>query len=807
MFKLLVKSILRLILKNKVLSLVKIIGLTLGAAVFLLAGLYCIGELKFDKQHKNYKDTYRYVHRVNTPEGIQSFAFTSATTGPALQERFPEVKDFTRLIFPLVSVSNKDADVIFYERKFGFADPNFFQIFNFPLAYEGDPSVVLNEPLSVVLTPASASRYFGLENPIGKTLLIGAELMFTVTGVVQEIPYGSHIDFEFVASLSSLEVIKNHPVISQQIPASLNLETKGFNAFFTYLLLTPGSDPGNLVTKFPEFIEEFRGKGRSERLKPYLQNLESIHLESDLLYEIQPNGSSKTVLVFFSVGLLIIVIACINYINLSTAECINRAPGIGLKKVLGVGEASLVLTHLTETAALAVLSLVMSCLFVWFALPGFNSMVARRIDFLSSETILLVMGVFMVIVFISGAYPALTISRTPTLDALKGVRQTKASAFSLRNVLVFFQLLASFCLFTISFLIGGQLKFLLNKDPGFDAKQVVVINAISASPAIRATMKTQLIADPNVQAAGMCSMPPGGSLMSLGITLPENSSDEDRRIGVYHSFVDHDYLKALGVQVKEGRFFYELMETDSSSYVIVNEAAAREIGTGTINKKLQLPGIFSKESVVKNVIGIINDFNFASFHDDVKPLVLEYGPEHGNYFLVRMEASAASETVNRIHQLWKETMPMIPFDYSFLDQNFAKFYQEECYQEQVISYISIISIVLASLGIFGTTLFLVERKSKEVGVRKVLGADHTAILLMLFKPTFYLLVFSCATAIPVASMLSDEWLKQYPLKVPFSPLLFVLAFFIMLFIVLATVLYHFLRITRINPTEVLRQGN
>jgi len=807
MLTLLIKSVLRLILKNKLLALVKIIGLTLGTVVFLLTGLFCAGELKFDTQHERYNDIYRYVHRVNTPDGIQNFAFTSATTGPALIERFSEVVDFTRLIFPLVSVSSNTADVIFYERKFGFADANFFKLFNFQLAHGSNPDVVLKEPLNVVLTPASASRYFGLENPIGKTLLVSGELVFTVTGVLKEDPTASHINFEFIASFSSLEVIKNHPVISQQIPASLNLESKGFNAFYTYLQLSSGSTPGNLEGKFPEFIEEFRGKGRSERLKPFLQGLGSIHLESNLLYEIQPNGSLNTVLVFLFVGLLIILIACINYINISTAEFINRAPGTGLKKILGVTRVSLLVSHLAETSALALLSLLMSCLIVWIVLPGFNSIVMRQIEFLSSETFLLVLCVFFVVVVFSGTYPAITISRIQTMEALKGVTQKRSSAFSMRNVLVFIQLLASFCLLAISFIIGDQLKYLLNKDPGFEARQVIVINAISADPVIRATMKTELIADQSIQAVGMCSIPPGESLMSLGISLPENSSDEDRRIGVYQSFVDHDFLNALGVSLKDGRFFHELTETDTNAYVIINEAAAKQIGTGVMNRALQLPGVFAAESVVKNVVGIFSDFNFASFHDDVKPLVLEYGPEHCNYFLVRIDASEASEVIDHIHKKWKAVMPMIPFDYAFLDQKFAKFYRNEQYQKQIISCISVISILLASLGIFGTTLFLTERKSKEVGVRKVLGADMIAILLMLFKPTFYLLLFSCGVAVPVARVLGDEWLRRYPFRIQFSPQLFVSSFLIMLAIVVLTVLYHFLKITRINPTEVLRQGN
>ena len=576
---LLFKSTFRLILKNKVLSAIKMTGLSIGSAVFLLTSLFCISELGYDKQHTHYPRIYRYVHRVNTPEGLQSFTVTSATTGPALKERFPEVEAYARFAIPaLITIRNTMKEESFNEHKFAFVDSSFLDFFSFPVFNEKKTAGLLKDPLSVVLTPSTAKKYFGSENPVGSTLLINGELLFTVTGVLKEDPSNTHFYFDFLASFTSLDAIKNHPTISKQIPLSLALEEKGYATFQTYLMLAPDANSQNLIAKFPAFIEDFRGKGKSERLKPTLQNLSSIHLTSNLLFEIKPNGSLKDVYIYFFIGLLVVAISCINYINISTAEFLNRSKGIGLKKILGVTRTSLLWTHVGETAILSAMSLLAGCVIALLLLPSFNSMVNRSLDFFTLETGVISITVFFLIVIISGVYPAVQITKAPTLLAFKGNMNVKSPAFSLRNILVSFQLVVSFGLLTLSFLIYNQLDFLLNKTLGFDSGKIMVLDASTASSAQRDVLKKELVKNSTTTEVTMCSTPPSQSHFTFALALPENSGDDERRLMFYHNYVDADYAKALGLTLNQGRFFDASNPGDSTRYVVTNSAGAIALG-------------------------------------------------------------------------------------------------------------------------------------------------------------------------------------------------------------------------------------
>jgi putative ABC transport system permease protein len=786
------------------LASVKISGIALGSAVFLLTSLFTLHELDYDKQHASYNRIFRYVHVVNSPDGIDQYAFTSATTAPALVERYPFINAYCRLIFPAVSVRNAKSVESFNEVKFGFADRNFFTFFNFPLAGETDLKTILDDPMEVVLTPAASKKYFQDEDPVGKTLVINGELLFTVTGILKEAPSKSHLNFDFIASFASLDVIKNHPLISQQIPASLNLETKGFAAFYTYLQLSSASAEEKLIQLLPSFIEDFRGQGRSARLKPTLQELQPIHLESDLLYEIAPNGSLRLVQVFFSVGLLILIISCINYVNISTAEYINRSPGIGLKKILGINRSSLVLTHLVETSLFCAISLLTGMFLAFLAMPWFNTLVNRDIVFFRIETAIVISFTFLLTVIISGIYPALHITKARAIETFRGTSLITPGSFGLRNSLVFVQLVSSFCLLIFSILIYQQVDYILHKDLGFDAPQVLAVNATTTPPEKRVTFKSRLIGNKNILAVGMCSTPPGESFFSYGINYPENTADEERRIAAYQSYVDTDYLTALGVDLLHGRF-YGNQDVDSGNYIIINSAAAAALGESPLNRDVEIPGVFIVGKIRKNIIGIIQDFNFASLHESIEPLALEYSPDKCRYLLVRIEPNSAASSIRTIENIWKETMPGEPFDYTFLDQRFENFYHDEQHQKLIFSFVAVVAIVLACMGIFGTTLFLAQRKTKEVSIRKILGSGSVGIMLMLFKPSFLILLLSCLAGTPVAIFLGNHWLSQYPYHIDVLLWWFPATFLVMLVIVSLTVLYHFLGITKINPVEVLRK--
>jgi putative ABC transport system permease protein len=803
MLHLLIKSTLRLLSRNVGMSVLKITGLAVGSAVFLLTTHFCLDEIHYDNFHPDADLIYRYVHRVKSDEDMQSFAMTNALTGSALKERYPEVHDFCRMVVPPLSVRNPRTDIGFNERHFAFADSNFLSMFHFPLS-NGNRQA-LREPLSVVLTPSMAKKYFGDEDPVGKTLIVAGELEFIVRGVFQEDFRMSHFNFDFVASFSSLDVFKNNPRIANQIPASLNLEKKGFNAFYTYLKLAPGS-AAELEAKLPAFIEDFRGKGRSERLKPTLQSMRSIHLESNLLYEIDLNGSTLLVYVYFFVGALVLLVACINYVNISTAELLNRAKGIGLKKILGVTRSSLIVNHLGETGVITALSLGVGASLVIIASPLFNTMVNRNILFLDSTGWLLLAGIFFVTVLLAGLYPSFVIARARGLEAFRGTIHVSRASLILRNALVFFQLLVSFCLVTISLLIYFQLDLLLHKDPGFDSDQVIAVNAVAVTAEQRILFKEKLITLNGVEEVGMCSTPPGEALFSYGLTLPEHQGDEDKRVLVYQSYIDANYLKALGVALDSGRMFDPTNGADSTQYIVINSAMVDAMGPAVQTRTLNLPGLVGDPSK-KSVIGVFNNFSFASFHRAIDPLMLEYNPRQCRYYLIRFRGDGAAEVVKAIQKAWRENLPTLPLDYEFIDQRFARFYDAEQCQKSIIASFAVLAIGLAALGIFGTTLFVVRRRTKEVGIRKMLGSARLDLFTLLARPLLLLVAVASIAGVPPALYFGARWLEQYPYKIYFSPLLFLTAFGVMLVIVMGTIVYHFVKVTRVNPVEVLRNDS
>lgn len=803
MIRLLIKSSVRILRKQMTLSVVKIAGLSIGMATFLVTALYCLHERSFDKQHSGWEKIYRYIHRAKSEDDLQSFAFTSATTGPALKGRYSEVEDFTRIFQIEVSLKCKDSDVGFVEKKFAFADANFLQFFSFPLRRGNDPKI-LSEPYTVILTPTSAEKYFGNLDPVGKTLLLNGLIEVTVKDVFSTNFSRSHMKFDFVASFATLEAIKNHSIVSKQIPASLNLEHKGFNAFYTYLRLSSAEDSETLVQKFPEFIEEFRGKGRSERLKPTLQSLESIHLSSDLLYEIDKNGSKAIVLIYIVVGVLSLVTAIINYINISTAEFFIRAKNVGLKKILGIDKGALLLGHVVETMVVCAIAIMAGGILSLVLIPSFNAIMQTQLNFFTTEAILPVLLVYATTVVLAGLLPAIQILRQDALIAFQGNWKTGRSSSYLRNSLVFLQLMISFVLLAIALLIVRQTDYLLQRDTGFDTGQVMVVNAAGMPPNERIVFKHKLMEHQYVANVSMCSTPPGESLFTFGLTLPGAGSDDDRRITFYHMFVDETFLETLGVDLHAGRFFDADVPADSLNSFVVNKTGAEAIHDSAMRHPIEIPNIYTGKPSRKTVVGIIDDFHFASFHTAVGQLILEYNPKYARYLLVRFHPSNAKAVIEILDRMWKEDASLLPLNYYFLDESFAKYYATEQRTKQIVMIVSLLAVCLAALGIFGTSLFVLQQRTKEIGVRKLLGSATTGLFILLFRPIFLILFAACAIGVPVAIWVGEKWLAHYPYRTDFSISILLISFTTILVVMLMTVSSYLLKIMRVQPADVLR---
>ncbi|HMG91958.1 MAG TPA: FtsX-like permease family protein [Chryseolinea sp.] len=803
MLGLLIKSSIRILKKQFTLSTVKISGLSMGMATFLITSLYCLHEWSFDKQHPGWENIYRYIHRVKSQDDLQSFAFTSATTGPALKGRYSEVEDFTRILGFEVSLKRKDSDVGFVEKKFAFADANFVQFFSFPLRHGTDPKI-LSEPYSVILTPASAEKYFGSFDPVGKALLLNGLIELTVKDVFKSNFSRSHIQFDFIASLATLESIKNHPIVSKQIPAALNLENKGFAAFYTYLRLTSTNASETLEKRFPAFIEEFRGKGRSERLKPTLQSLASIHLNSDMLYEIDKNGSHAIVTIYIIVGLLILVTAIINYINISTAEFFMRAKNVGLKKILGINKSALLLGHLVETMVVCAVAVVSGGFLAWLLIPSFNTIMQTQLVFFSKDSILPFVLVYTTTVVMSGLLPAVQILRQDALIAFGGKWKTGTSTAYLRNSLVFLQLMTSFILLAIALLIVRQTDYLLQRDTGFDTEQVMVVNTSGMPSNERIAFKHKLALNQYVANVSMCSTPPGESLFTFGLTLPGANGDEDKRITFYHMFVDENFLDALGVELQDGRFFNADVPGDSVNSFVVNQTAAKAIHDSLMTRLIEIPNIYTGKRSHKTVVGVIDDFHFASFHTAVEPLILEYNPTYARYLLVRFHPSNAKAIIELLDRMWKVDAPLLPLNYYFLDETFGRFYATEQRTKQIVMIVSLLAVCLASLGIFGTSLFVIQQRTKEIGVRKLLGSATNGLFILLFRPIFLIFFAACAAGVPIALWVGDRWLAGYPYRANFSVIILLISFTIIFVVMLLTISSYLFRIGRVQPAEVLK---
>lgn len=801
------KSAWRMLLRGRVLSAVKILGLALGSCVFLLTTLFSLSEWSYDLQHRDPNTIFRYVHRVNLPEGIQSFAFSSGTIGPLLKDRFSGIENFTRFINIRASISNEQSDIAFSETKFGFADSTFFEFFNFPVAGQEASTQLLSDAHTVIITPEMADKYFGNEDPKGKILVLNNRIPFTVIGVFTESPHSTHLDFDFLASMASLEVIANDPIVSLQVNNAKQINNKGYAAFYNYVRLTDDTPADSIVAGFPAFIEETRGKGRSERLKPTLQALTSIHLDSDLLYEISQNGSATIVWVYFVIGFLVLAIACINYVNISTAEFLQRSRTTGLKKILGVTRMSLLWTQLVETCVLSAVGLIAGLLLALLILPSFNLVTDRQISLWTVDTLYIALAIFGITVLLSGLFPAIKIGQTSTLSAFRTSLMSSPSKLTLRNFLVLFQLTISFGLLTISLLIYGQVDFLLNKTLGFDSGSMIVIDAGSVLPTQRQMLKKELVNASGVDGVTMCSTPPGQNLVSFGLILPENAGDAERRILFYQSYVDEDYLKVLGLNVSSGRFFDLASPGDSTQAVIMNEAGAKAIGGEVMNRGLDIPKFFAQGNNRKQVLGLIGDFHFASLHQSVQPLALEYNPSRCGYLMVRLAAGSNRATIAGLEKVWQTLLPENPFDYYFVDEEFQNDFNNEQRLKAIVFTIASISIILAALGIFGSTLFLVQAKTKEVAIRKVLGSERVSLLLLLFRPLVMLLAVATFFGIPLAYFSGMEWLSEYPYRVGFNSTWFALSFLVILLVMTLAIIYHFVKVTSINPVNVLKQDN
>jgi putative ABC transport system permease protein len=802
MFRNDVKMAVRTIKKNKGYTFINMAGLAVGIASCLLILLFVQHELSYDRFHENADRIVRVGMKVTFGTNSFTIADGPAPLAAALKEDLPEVLDATRL-FRIRQTYLKYEEKQFKEEEFFYADPNVFDIFTLPLI-SGDPKTVLSQPGTVVITPEAAEKYFGTLDVLGRVLEGENDQTFKVTGIIRPLPDNSHFTFDFLASALG------HP-------HSTRLDWVD-NGVFTYLLLDHTASTAQLEAKLPgltkKYVEPTIQEGFGMSFDKFLetgnffgyfpQRLLDIHLHSNVDNDLRTSGNYNTVLIFAAIALVILLVACINFTNLATARASKRANEVGVRKVVGSQKRQLVQQFLTESLLLSVAAFGIALVLVRIALPSFNKIMDKEISMLALGTWYippLLIGFAVFIGILAGVYPAFMLASFRPVAVLKGKMQSGSRQRRFRNALVVFQFFATVTLFIITIVIFNQLHFMRNKDMGFDQEQIVIIQNARALGSQQEAFRTTLKQNPDILTAAYSDT---GPFMSLAAQVyRKEGQDVQTNYTLVNIQVDYDYMETYRFLMKEGRFFAKENSTDTTA-VILNEAAVHAMGLQEPILGQQLL-LLSDEGTSFTIIGIVKDFHVQSLHEAIRPMVLTLEQDPPIRLLsIRLGPGKIEQTMGFIEEQWKAFNPPQPIDTTFLDERFDRAYRTEVQTGNVFTAFAVLAILIACLGLFGLASFMAEQKTKEIGVRKVMGATIPGIVLLLSKEYVKWLVVANLFAWPLAYYTMIKWLENFAFRSSLTVWPFLLAGTAALIIALITVSYQSLKAALSHPIKCLR---
>jgi len=812
MFKNYLKIAARNLLKHKAYSLINVLGLAIGMACCILILLYVQHELSYDRHHRNAERIYRVAADIKFGGNHFQLAVAPAPLAEALVRDFPEVVNAARFRDYGSSLVKKQGEQNFKEERVIFADNAILDIFTLPLL-SGDSRTALTAPNTVIINQTTAKKYFSDTNPVGQTLIFDNNDIYKVTGVFDDMPDNSHFHFDFISALAGSEESKNTLWVS--------------NNFSTYLLLKEGADAAALEKKFPAMIEKYMGptvqqilgvslkefREQGNYANYYLQPLRDIHLHSDLGVEFEPNGSIKYVYIFSAIAFFILLIACINFMNLSTARSANRAKEVGIRKVVGSYRRQLIGQFLAESIFLSVIALLVAVVFVELILPTFNNLAEKNLQtfYLGNWPLLATLfGITLFVGVIAGSYPAFILSGFKPVSVLKGKVATGVKSSRFRSVLVVFQFAASVILIVGTLIIKNQLHYIQNKNLGFNKEQVIVLHDAYALGENLRAFKTEALRHPSLLSGTVSGFLPVPSNRSDTGFWPEGqTSSSDNAVSMQIWSIDYDYLKTLGMEITAGRDFSEAFGADSSA-VILNESAAKNFGfNNPIGKRIYRFGFTPDQSVDPNnletftVVGVVKDFHYASLRQNIGALGFLLRRSR-SFISFRFKAEEVSSVIAFLKSKWQEFGPDQPFAYSFLDERFNDMYRTETRIGEVFSIFAGLAIFTACLGLFGLASFTAEQRTKEIGIRKVLGATVSNVTLLLSKDFVRLVLIANLLAWPVAYFAMNKWLQDFAYRINLSWWMFALAGGLALLIALLTVSFQAIKAALANPVEALR---
>lgn len=781
----------RNLLKNKTHSLINILGLAVGLASCMFIALFIRNQLSYDDFHEKADRIYRVTHdERGLIEGGRYMATVGPQVAPALAVEYPEVERGVRFRFTNPTVMEA-GDRRFYEKGVVYTDSTLFDVFTFPLRL-GDKKTALDAPNTVVLTQEMAVKYFGDRDPLGETIRMDGEPL-TVTGVFEPIPDRSHLHFDFAVSFSTFRVPRGYPV---------TLDDWGWISFHNYILLDESVDPAALEAKFPAFIAKHWTPEEASRFKWRLQPLRDVYM-GEIQDSNVASGNMAYVYGLGAVGVLILLLACFNFMNLSMARSIERGKEAGIRKVLGAHRGNLLRQFLSEPVLLAVISFVAALVIVRISLGFVRGTLGFSVDVGPSEYRFIFPIFFAVAIvagLLAGSYPALVISAFQPARVLKGRLQNSASAASLRKVLVILQFSITIALIAVTVIVARQMHYVGHRDLGFDRESVVILHIPHEDSAERyPRIRERLMRDPEVVAVSGAGDLLDGDNGSVPVYKEDTPADRGLPMNIYG--VSFDFFETLGIDLVEGRTFEEEFPTDTSEAIVINRAAARMLGwDDPVGQRLRVFDL-----VDGRVIGVVDDFNFASLHNRIEPLALFYSPllEH---VYVRVRPGNWSETLASLESDWREISPDLPFNYTMLDSNIEQLYAADRRFSRLITTFCLLTIVVACLGLYGLIASLTAQRTQEIGIRKVLGASVTSILALLSRQLLLLVAAANVIAWPLAYLFSNRWLEDFAYRIPIGPWSFLAAGILALTVAALTMWMQTYRAAAANPVDAIRYG-
>ncbi|MEO9868881.1 ABC transporter permease [Ekhidna sp.] len=799
---------LRNLFKHKFYSFINILGLSIGLTCFLMISLYVVDELSYDKFHSDAERIYRmdFSGNINGSEFIT--ALSSAPAGPTMPQEFPEVEESTRLRGSgNWTIRRKSETNAYNEEDVVFADSNFFTFWDFNLI-KGDPNTCLERPNTLVINQSTAKKIFGDDDPVGEIVILDNDEDWEITGVYEDMPSNSHFQFGLMLSMESREEAK------QKFWMSFN--------FNTYLKLAKGSDPDDLEAKFPDLIqkyigpeieqfmgasmEEFAAAGNSAGF--YLFPLTDIHLESDKLGDLEANGDIKYILIFTAIALFILILACINFMNLSTARSAGRAKEVGVRKAMGAYKGQLRKQFLTEAFLITFIAILIAYGLSFLLLEQFNTLADKVMNFdklLSPAFILIMAGVLVTVGFLAGSYPAFFLSRFRPVDVLKGKVNLGLKGGGLRSTLVVLQFCVSIIMIIGTAIVYEQLSYIQNKKLGFSKDHVLLVHNPWMMGDKSESYKDEALQYAKVQSATLSGFLPVPSNNNNNLWFPGANPTKDESYVFSEFQVDHDYLKTLDIEIKEGRDFSRDFVSDSSA-ILLNEAAVERLGWDkAIGEKLSTYEGSQEEPTVATftVVGVVKNFHFQSLRNSIEPLIFQLGNSRG-FLSLKIDSDNIPSTVSFLEEKWIEFAPGQPFEYSFLDQEFNEMYENEQKLGQIFGVFAFLAIFIACLGLYGLAAFTAEQRTKEIGVRKVLGASIMSIITLLSKEFIKLVGIAFIIAAPISYFFMDKWLEDFENRTNIDLTVFLLAGIVALVIAWVTMSFQSWNAARANPAKSLK---